>query len=559
MSTRLPNLRSALTCPACPGLPWGVPWICVICGLFVFLLLPISASAHVGSPDFYYEGYAGPYHLLVTVRPPAVIPGIAEIQIRSISTPPTHVDVLPLRLVGQGATLAPAPDPAEHSASDPQLFTGKLWIMSRGSWKVQINAEGPQGKGELAVPIAALSTTSARMQKSLGALLAALGMLLLVGLVGIIGAANRDATLQPGNEPLPEEQRRGRTISVVAAIFLVIVVGLGNFWWKADASETAKLSYKLPHLQLSLQPGNVLQFALENPNDVSWRQYPSDLKDPDQVRLDDLIPDHGHILHLFLVRMPDMTSFWHLHPQQTQTGAANFSEHLPSLPAGHYQVFADIVHRTGFPETQVGELDIAVAQPQEVLYPKTVAETDPCNSPFNQKSEINNQQLNCDDSGSANLPASETISQLSDGYRMVWERDSTPLKTNQATWFRFHIEDKDGKPATDLDPYMDMAGHAVFIRSDAQVFAHVHPAGSVSMAAVELADGGNPSASSMPSMPGMSPTGSEAGASPWRSEGPPWRITFPYGFPKPGDYHIFVQIKRAGKIETGSFLARVKQ
>jgi hypothetical protein len=502
----------------------------LICGLLAFLLLPLSASAHVGSPDFYYEGYAGPYHLLVTVRPPAVIPGIAEIQIRSIATPPTHVDVLPLRLVGQGATLAPTPDPAEHSTSDPQLFTGKLWIMSRGSWKVQINAEGAQGKGELAVPIAAMSATSARMQKSLGALLAALGIILVVGLVGIIGAANRDATLQPGAEPLPEERRRGLTISLVAAIFLVVAVGLGNFWWKADASETAKLSYKLPHLQLSLQPGNVLQFALQNPNNVSWRQYPSDLKDPDQVRLDDLIPDHGHILHLFLVRMPDMTSFWHLHPEQT--GQANFSERLPSLPAGHYQVFADIVHRTGFPETQVGELDLSALQ---------------------------GAPLTGDDSGSANLAPSETVSQLSDGSRMVWERDSTPLRTNQAIWFRFRVEDKDGKPATDLEPYMGMAGHAAFIRNDAQVFAHVHPAGSVSMAAVELADGVNPSdASSMPPMPGMGHIGPEAGAA-QRSEGPPWRITFPYGFPKPGDYHIFVQIKRAGKIETGSFLAHVSQ
>ena len=47
--------------------------------LAIILLLPIAALAHVGSPDVYYEGDAGPYHLLVTVRPPAVIPGIAEI------------------------------------------------------------------------------------------------------------------------------------------------------------------------------------------------------------------------------------------------------------------------------------------------------------------------------------------------------------------------------------------------------------------------------------------------------------------------------------------------
>jgi hypothetical protein len=28
---------------------------------------------------------------------------------------------------------------------------------------------------------------------------------------------------------------------------------------------------------------------------------------------------------------------------------------------------------------------------------------------------------------------------------------------------------------------------------------------------------------------------------------------FPYGFPKPGAYRIFVQIKRAGAVETGVF------
>ena len=36
---------------------------------------------------------------------------------------------------------------------------------------------------------------------------------------------------------------------------------------------------------------------------------------------------------------------------------------------------------------------------------------------------------------------------------------------------------------------MGMAGHAEFVRSDLSVFAHVHPAGSVSMAALELAQG----------------------------------------------------------------------
>ncbi|HKS97591.1 MAG TPA: hypothetical protein VJV74_15860, partial [Terriglobia bacterium] len=38
----------------------------------------------------------------------------------------------------------------------------------------------------------------------------------------------------------------------------------------------------------------------------------------------------------------------------------------------------------------------------------------------------------------------------------------------------------------------------------------------------------------------------------------PPEVSFPYGFPRPGTYRIFVQIKRAGRIETGVFDAHVR-
>lgn len=477
--------------------------------LFTLILsFPLASSAHVNSPDVYFDGYAGQYHLLVTITPPPVVPGMAEIQIRCAETDVQQIKVLPLKMVGVAAELAPTPDLAERSQTDPHLFHGKLWIMTRGSWKIQIQAEGSKGQGELFVPLPAVSTYSGKMHTALGALLAVLGLVLVAGIVGIVGAAAREASLPAGQEPAAQERRRGHRREAVACVLVLAALVLGDRWWRADAATNARLNYKVPHVTAQLQNGNLLELSLENPNVSEVDHY--GVVSADKLVLNDLVPDHGHLMHLFLVRTPDMKSFWHLHPHQT--GEGQFAVELPRIPAGHYQIFADIVHQTGFPETQVGEIDLP---------------------------GISGSAFSGDDAGSPDLSSSATISQLDDGYRMVWERDASPLKANVPVWFRFRIEDKDGRPATDMESYMGMAGHAAFISTDGKVFAHVHPAGSVSMAAEMMAQGTEHDMNAMQSVP----TGSE--------------VSFPYGFPRAGDYRIFVQVKRAGKIETAEFSAHV--
>ena len=68
------------------------------------------AAAHVGSPDVFLDGHAGPYRLLVTIRPPYAIPGVAQVEVLATEHDVEEVRIVPLPLTGPGAQFAPVPD-----------------------------------------------------------------------------------------------------------------------------------------------------------------------------------------------------------------------------------------------------------------------------------------------------------------------------------------------------------------------------------------------------------------------------------------------------------------
>ncbi|HUC55197.1 MAG TPA: hypothetical protein VMR90_14190 [Candidatus Cybelea sp.] len=485
----------------------------VVGALTLLLCAALTVCAHVGSPDVYFEGDAGPYHLFVTVRVPQVIPGVAEIRVRSASGDVQSMQFVSMRLSGPGSNLPPTPDLAQQSKEDPQFFTGSLWLMESGALRVRIRVDGAKGKGEVSIPVPSFAQRTLPMEKPLKGILGLLMVFLAVGMVFIAGAAVREGNLAPGETPAPAKIRRAKLVMAITAVVVVGILYLGRAWWSAEAGnyERGVNFFKPPAAETTLESGNRLVIRARG-QDKEW---------PNEVNMEEVIPDHNHLMHLFLIRVPGMDRLLHLHPERITGGA--FATELPAISAGRYQVFADVVDKAGFPWTLLGEVKLP---------------------------QIDGKPLTVDDSSWSGAPLTKPPGEantflLPDGGHMTWERASGPLKANTAMNFTFSVQTKEGKPAQDLEPYMGMAGHAEFVRSDMSAFAHVHPAGSAAMAALELAQAGV--LEGLRAMPGGMPMGAQ-----------PPAVSFPYGFPRPGDYRIFVQIKRAGQVETGVFDARVE-
>jgi hypothetical protein len=474
----------------------------------------------VGSPDTFFEGKAGPYRLFVTVRMPEVIPGVAEVEIRSESNV-TAIRILPLRLTGAGSEYEPKPELMDRSTNDPQFFSGRVWLMAFHAMQLRVEVEGGRGEGMLAVPLMAEAQRTLRMDRQLGSLLLVFMVFLAVSFVLILRVALGEARLEPGVASDSRSSAKLRWITAVGTVLVVTLLYLGNTWWNAEASGYSLRVMKPPIFRATVDPtGRLSLLPPEGQSPVHtgplfggrWLMWPEVLKN--------LRPDHGHLMHLFLVRLPGWDYFCHLHPETDPKGF--FSQSLPNLPSGRYQMFSDVVTDTGLAITMVGQIDLP---------------------------ELTGTPLQGDDStaaASSNVTSAgaHAVSALQDG-RMKWEHDPGPLRARTALRLRFQVEDREGKPAVDLEPYMGMAGHLIVLRSDGSVFAHVHPSGSVAMASLELAEKtlASPAMQDMASMH-RQPLSSE--------------MAFPYGFPQPGDYRLFVQIKRKSQIQTGIFDSHVE-
>lgn len=495
-------------------------------------LIALVTSAHVGSPDTWFAGNAGPYRILVHIRAPGVIPGIAEVNVQ-VDGDEDIREVLANVNRFDAIASAPPPERAKPVRGQPKKYRLSLWVMTGGSNSVTVRVHGDRGEGVAVVPATIVAFRRLELTGPLAFLLGAVGLFLFAGAVTIVGAAVRESGLPPGEEPDSRRKRAAMmAMSATAAVFALVLFG-GKRWW--DSEDSAHRASMFRPLEArayvdSAAGGKVLRFVI---TDTTWRgpAVTGPLASPLRRRFSPLVPDHGKLMHLFAVR-DDLGAIAHLHPETTDT--VTFTGPLPQLPPGRYRIFADVTHESGFAQTI----------PAAIQFSSEAGET-----------AIGSAG---DDSWSFVTPSENNTVVLDSarGITMRWGRGAGPIVAGQPAELRFRVTDATGADVQ-LEPYMGMPAHAAVVRDDGTVFIHLHPMGTISSTS-QLAFEMRAATDTVPGMLASRLTTADSARLTHGMHGGTQNVlSFPYAFPAPGTYAIWVQVQHAGRVLTGAFAAKV--
>ncbi|MGI5347146.1 hypothetical protein ACQEU8_03000 [Streptomyces sp. CA-250714] len=191
--------------------------------------------------------------------------------------------------------------------------------------------------------------------------------------------------------------------------------------------------------------------------------------------------EHGKELHL-IVASRDLATYRHLHPVRAADGTWSISAELPK--AGGYRVFADFTPQAKSASGLTLGADLEVSG-------KSKPEP---------------------------LPAADRTATV-DGYEVTL---NGRLRAGTGSELRLDVS-KDGKPVTDLQPYLGAYGHLVALRSGDLAYLHVHPNG-------EPGDG--------------------------RTKPGP-EVSFTATAPSKGAYRLFLDFRHDGKVRTAAFTVHV--
>lgn len=181
-------------------------------------------------------------------------------------------------------------------------------------------------------------------------------------------------------------------------------------------------------------------------------------------------------LHFYLIRN-DLTGFQHLHPTMAADGT--WSVTVPPVDPGKYRIYTQILPST---ETEPIVLSVPVDVPG-----KTSAQP---------------------------LPAPSKTT-TADGYTVTLDGSASSGDQLRMSFA------KNGKPVTDLQPYLDTYAHVTAFHQGDMAFTHLHPTNTVS------SSGGGPD------------------------------LDFMVEIPEPGTYRLFIQFMTGGKLHTAAITTEV--
>ena len=474
------------------------------------LALFLGLTAHVGSPNVVYDGNAGPYGVRVVVRPPMVVPGRAEVIVQLPTNDTAHVSIRPV-FWRVGIAGSPTGDDALRVAGSDNVYTGQIWLMSRGSYSVYVTVTGVRGTGTAIVPVTSFATGRLGMSKPLMAILIVLGGVLFVGLITIVRAATGEALLEPGERATAVTTHRARMATVIATPILALLVFGGARWWSSVDGDFERTMYRPPAVDVDVRSDSARpRISLRVHDTAAFHAI-----------FAPVIPDHGKMMHLFVVDGARRT-FGHFHPNEIDS--LHFQSVLAGLPRGRYRLFGDMV--------------LANGQSQ------TVTNT------FEWPGDSSHVEADADDatwlSNGADIGSATKPVVIDSVLTIAWTGATEPIRSGRLTDLLFEVRDAKGHIAT-LAPYLGMAAHAVVLSANDSVFIHLHPMGTVSTSAQQTfaaRDRGDTTSAGRPRL------ASDSMAMPMDG-----RLDFPYEFPKTGRYRVWVQIRPApsAPVKTAAF------
>ena len=300
------------------------------------------------------------------------------------------------------------------------------------------------------------------------------------------------------HESVPE--RAGEATSDLALPGCTVGLGLGQFHFVDSREFDYFVRPARARAQLATSPAPL---APNVPTTLTFT-----LRDYQGKPLEDLVYDHNRILHV-VIASKDFSVFSHIHVE-------DFGPVTPEM-------------------IKTGKFPVLFTFPKPGQYLVSVD--------YTERAYIFSDQfyLNVEPSAAMSAIKNENLSHLEiiDGYEVTLKTSPATLKAGAPATLDYHVE-KDGKPLTEMNPYLAVPMHISIIRDDLMGFLHIHGLLPVSLMGKLLGESIHASHLFLPS-----------------KFGPDVEATN-FAFPAAGIYHIFGEFSVAGKVVVTQFTVRVE-